>query len=144
MVSGSNSYENLKSNDGLYHRMGGLQCTMCQPVYNYVWWTVDFGTVYYVGEVFIVGRKDCCQERMRNLVVRIGNSSSNGEDSNPQCGERFSMTHLPSFSAYCDPYGVGRYLSIRKYDSVDMALCEVAVFRVENGKTTMFHCFHQS
>lgn len=144
VISGSRILRNWKSNDGLYDRDGHPHCTICRPAHNYVWWVVDFGIVYYIGEVFIVGRKECCQERMRDLVVRVGNSSSNGGGSNPQCGERFSMTHLPSFSVYCDPYAVGRYLTIEKYDSADMALCEVAIFQLENGKTAMFHCFHQS
>ena len=97
-----------------------------------------FGTAYYIGEVFIVGRKDCCQQRMQNLEVRIGNSSLNGGSLNPQCGETFSMTDVASFSVHCQPYGYGRYLTIAKYDGQRLTLCEVAVFQIENGKKLQY------
>ena len=141
MSSSANS-GHLLSNDGSYvTSFGYLYCTLCQLVDNYVWWTIDFGIVYYIGEVFIVGRRDCCRDRMRNLIIRVGNSSSNDGLSNPQCVEEFSMTSRLASSAYCDPYGVGKYLTINKHDAdPDMTLCEVAIFRLENGKTTIVWC----
>ncbi len=120
--------------DGYYGRVGSESCAHFYPVNNHVWWRVDFGTAYYIGEVFIVGRRDCCQDQMHDLEVRIGNSTLNGGSLNRQCGETFSMTNLASLSVYCEPYGYGRYLSIAKYDDEPMTLCEVAAFQIKNGK----------
>jgi hypothetical protein len=127
-----------KANDGYYGRVGYKSCANLYSVNYRVWWLVDFGTAYYIGEVFIVGRKDCCQQRMHNLEVRIGNSSLNGGSLNPQCGETFSMTDVASFSVHCQPYGYGRYLTIAKYDGQRLTLCEVAVFQIENGKKLQY------
>ena len=67
-----------KAIDGYYGRVGYKSCANLYSVNYRVWWLVDFGTAYYVSEVFIVGRRDCCQQRMQNLEVRIENSSLNG------------------------------------------------------------------
>ena len=120
--------------DGNYGRDGISGCGNIFPVDNLVWWSVDFSKAYYIAEVFIVGRRDCCQDRMHDLRVRIGNSSLMGGNLNRQCGETFSMTSVASTSVFCEPYGYGRYLSIAKYDDEPMTLCEVAVFQIENGK----------
>jgi hypothetical protein len=125
--------------DGTYGRHGPSYCGIISPVDNRVWWLLDLGMVYYVAEVFIVARKDCCQDQMHNLQVRIGNSSLNGGNLNPSCGDMFSMTSLASLSVFCEPYGYGRYLSIAKYDVQGMTLCEVAVFQIENGKFYLKH-----
>ena len=125
---------NYKAVDGSFDRTNWQYCSRSAPVDNYVWWLVDFGATYYVGEVFIVARKDCCLHRMHSLQIRVGNSSSNGGSLNPQCRETFSMTDVTARSVYCDPYGHGQYLSISKYDDEDFMLCEVSVFQIENGK----------
>jgi hypothetical protein len=103
-----------------------------------IWWLVDFARLYYIGEVFFVGRKDCCWERMTDIQVRIGNSGGASSLSNPQCGELHSLWapyHVASLSVYCEPYGHGRYLTIARDASVpDISLAEVAAFQIENGK----------
>jgi hypothetical protein len=102
-----------------------------------IWWLVDFGRAYYVGEVLIVGRKDCCWERMHNLQIRIGNLGGASSLLNSQCGELHSLwkpQHVASLSVQCDGYG--QYLTIAKDGSVtDISLSEVAAFQIENGKS---------
>lgn len=106
---------------------------------GWIWWVVDLGTVYYVREVMTSSRSDCCTwGNDADLEVRIGNSSGVASLTNPQCGEMYSMLypdHFPLKSIYCEPYGHGRYLSISRRDLVpEISLCEVAAFRLENGK----------
>ena len=103
-----------------------------------IWWLVDFVRPYYIGEVFLVGRKDCCWERTHDFQIRIGNSGGVSSLLNPQCGGLHSLWephHIASLSVYCEPYSYGRYLTVAKEAVVnDISLAEVAVFQLENGK----------
>ena len=105
---------------------------------GWIWWVVDFGTVYYIGEVMTTSRQDCCWWNDDYLKVRVGNASGVASLTNPQCGETYSMfnpVRVKMKSVYCQPYGHGRYLSISRRDFVlNISLCEVAAFRLKNGK----------
>ena len=36
------------------------------------WWRVDLGRAYYVSEVRVTNREDCCGDRLSNFTIRIG------------------------------------------------------------------------
>ncbi|XP_028392974.1 uncharacterized protein LOC114517441 isoform X2 [Dendronephthya gigantea] len=121
-----------KAVDGLFYRFWKY-CSNPKQKDNMIWWVVDFGRSYYIGEIFIVGRRDCCQDRMQNLQVRIGHQNGTSSLLNPQCGGLHSVYPARSLSVYCEPYRYGQYLTIaRESADSDISLCEVAAFQIEN------------
>ena len=113
-----------------------------------VWWVVDLGRSYFIGEVFFVGRSDCCWERMHDIQIRIGNSGGASSVFNPQCGGLYSLwepQYIRSLSVYCEPYGYGRYLTIAKDDAAsDMSFSEVTAFQIENGRNIVLSLDHMT
>ncbi|XP_066434747.1 pentraxin fusion protein-like [Eleutherodactylus coqui] len=69
------------------------------------WWKVDLKYTYRVSNVILTNRKDCCQERLIEAEVRVGNSPDNN---NKVCGK---VTSLDTLSFCCNGM-VGRYVSV--------------------------------
>lgn len=51
-------------------------CSHTKSEFN-PWWRVDLKEVYNVSKVMITNREDCCQERIRGVQIRVGNSLKN-------------------------------------------------------------------
>ncbi|XP_070534543.1 uncharacterized protein [Ptychodera flava] len=93
------------------------------------WWKVDLEYTYFVKEVVITNRRDCCSERLKGAVVRVGMSTDIG--SNSQCGETVSPYTAKQFttsSFQCAIDTVGRYVSVQlEGKNQYLSLCEVEV-----------------
>ena len=116
-------------------------CAFPSQLNNMIWWLVDFGRAYYIGEILLVGRKDCCWHRDDDLQIRVGSLGGVSSLSNPRCGDLHSLyepVHVASKSIFCEPYGHGRYLTIARESGTNypnLGICELSVFQIENGKT---------
>ncbi|KAI8517918.1 hypothetical protein Bbelb_039350 [Branchiostoma belcheri] len=111
----------------------GDECTHTDNVYQ-PWWKVDLEDIYTVNRVSVLNRGDCCGERLRNFMVRIGLNEDFTR--NDQCGETYTGTphNGATVVVYCDQPMTGRYVSIQLIGRSDnLQLCEVDVF-AEIGK----------
>ncbi|KAI8515636.1 hypothetical protein Bbelb_064490 [Branchiostoma belcheri] len=111
----------------------GDECTHTDNVYQ-PWWKVDLADIYTVNRVSVLNRGDCCGERLRNFMVRIGLNEDFTR--NDQCGETYTGTphNGATVVVYCDQPMTGRYVSIQLIGRSDnLQLCEVDVF-AEIGK----------
>lgn len=50
------------------------------------WWRLDLLDSYYIDNVVITNRVDCCGERLIGAEIRIGNSLENNGNNNPRFG----------------------------------------------------------
>ncbi|XP_026117591.1 fucolectin-4-like [Carassius auratus] len=91
------------------------------------WWRLDLLDSYYISNVTITNRKDCCSERMTGVEIRIGNSLENNGNNNPRCGVTSSVPAGSSVSFFCDGME-GRYVNmyLPKIQAI-LTLCEVEV-----------------
>ena len=63
-----------------------------------------------------------------------GDSLTDNGNTNPRCGELYSMAKLAKASFYCKPRKTGRYLNIRLVESsMALTLCEVEVYSESRG-----------
>lgn len=98
------------------------------------WWYVDLGKAAEVAKVVVYNRSDCCQDRLNDLQVRVGDFKDAEVVKNAKCGGRTSALS-GSANINCDKQ-VGRYVSVdlEKSDAY-LTICEVKVFGefVEDG-----------
>ncbi|EDO35302.1 predicted protein, partial [Nematostella vectensis] len=110
--------------DGIFSRGS---CTHTNAHTN-PWWRVDLGTTQPVSEVFLVNRVTDSQ-RLQNAEVRVGDSLTDNSNTNPRCGDMFSMATLQKLSIYCKPRRSGRYVNVRLVGAnMVLTLCEVEVY----------------
>lgn len=97
------------------------------------WWSVDLGGRRKITRVVITSRGDCCEDRMKNFEIRIGDDGPLGDGSrdastlNRICdsGLYVSKGETKEFSCNLE----GRYVTIRLPGaSRILNLCEVQVF----------------
>ncbi|XP_019630254.1 PREDICTED: uncharacterized protein LOC109474390 [Branchiostoma belcheri] len=92
------------------------------------WWRVDLGRSLAIGSVVVFNRQDCCQERLNNFRVHVGDSSN--VTSNPQCGGDHAVTSgQQRITVDCDGLR-GRYVGISLPRTDILTLCEVQVYGV--------------
>ncbi|XP_040208113.1 fucolectin-like [Rana temporaria] len=88
------------------------------------WWKVDLKQKYKVNVVVVIGRSDCCMERMKDAEVRIGNSPDNN---NPVCGKVTQLSD-PTTALCCNGME-GQYVSVVIPGLNEfLHLCEVEVY----------------
>jgi len=95
---------------------------------------VDLGKSAEVGKVLVYNRSDCCQDRLNDFQVRVGDFKAADYRKNAKCGARTSALG-GSATVSCSKQ-VGRYVSIDlEKAGAYMTLCEVKVFGtfVESG-----------
>ncbi|XP_067250481.1 uncharacterized protein [Chanodichthys erythropterus] len=91
------------------------------------WWRVDLKEVYNVSKVMITNREDCCQERIRGVQIRVGNSLKNYGNDN-ELAVTVSTAYRGTSTFEFEPIK-GRYVNIvLPGNSVTLTLCEVEVF----------------
>ena len=84
------------------------------------WWNADLGTVRHVTSIKTYNRADCCQDRLSNYEVRIGNDAN--LFNNPACPGRYTGAG----TVVCDLRG--RYVGIFIKGTGILTLCEVEIF----------------
>ncbi|XP_019629805.1 PREDICTED: uncharacterized protein LOC109474031 [Branchiostoma belcheri] len=120
------------------------QCTHTNRVYQ-PWWKVDLGGTYPVNRVSVLNRGDCCGDRLRNFMVRVGPNEDFTR--NDQCGETYTATprNGATVVVYCDQPMTGRYVSIQLIGRADnLQLCEVDVFAETVLQYTSLGCWRDS
>ncbi|XP_078658812.1 uncharacterized protein LOC144904091 [Branchiostoma floridae x Branchiostoma belcheri] len=120
------------------------QCTHTNHVYQ-PWWKVDLGGTYPVNRVSVLNRGDCCGDRLRNFMVRVGPNEDFTR--NDQCGETYTATprNGATVVVYCDQPMSGRYVSIQLIGRADnLQLCEVDVFAETVLQYTSLGCWRDS
>lgn len=112
------------------NRSGNYQDFSCThtPTQDNPFWFVSFepGSVN-VSVVRIFNRQDCCQDRLSNFEIRIGDYFGEDAGRSPRCGGLHTVSGASKVIS-C-PNMVGRFLTIRipgKHKS--LSLCEVEVF----------------
>ncbi|CAH1252412.1 PTPRF [Branchiostoma lanceolatum] len=104
------------------------ECTHTDLEYE-PWWKVDLGDTYVISHVTIINRGDCCGERLRNLMVRVGPFEDIRE--NTPCGDIYSETPSDgeTIDVRCAEPISGRWVSVQLIGREDyLSLCEVQVF----------------
>ena len=130
-----NELSSGNANDGVFSRSCAKNGCAHPTSGNNRFWSIDLADSYYVSEILILQRQDCCQERLHNFEVRIGNASASSGVLNPRCGGLYSMVGITVMVIRCEPYSYGRYLIISiPGPSQTLTLCEVSIFQIDNGK----------
>ncbi|XP_078665745.1 myeloperoxidase-like isoform X2 [Branchiostoma floridae x Branchiostoma belcheri] len=104
------------------------QCTHTGLEYE-PWWKVDLGDTYVISHVTVINRGDCCGERLRNFMVRVGPHENLRE--NTPCGDIYSETPSEgeTIDVRCEEPISGRWVSVQLIGREDyLSLCEVQVF----------------
>jgi hypothetical protein len=105
---------------------GGGSCAQTNTESN-PWWKLDFGQARSVRSVTVWNRGDCCQDRLDNFHIRIGNTSS-AFNANPLCATGVRAPVSPPYSQVVPCHGVGRYLFIVLQGSTRiLTLCGVVI-----------------
>ncbi|XP_019636942.1 PREDICTED: uncharacterized protein LOC109479413 isoform X2 [Branchiostoma belcheri] len=108
--------------DGDYHR-GSCTHTNNQ---GRPWWRVDLGRSQAIDTVVVFNRQDCCQGRLNNFRVHVGDSPT--VTSNPQCGGNHGVTSgRQKITVDCTGRS-GRYVGISLPTYEILTLCEVRVY----------------
>ncbi|XP_035674669.1 uncharacterized protein LOC118414613 isoform X2 [Branchiostoma floridae] len=106
--------------------LGGGSCTHTNQDTN-PWWHVDLGTAQAIGSVVVFNRQECCQDRLDNFQVHVGDSPTVA--SNPQCGGNNAVTEASPPDITVDCGGLrGRYVGILLPSPQYLTLCEVQVY----------------
>ncbi|XP_078666203.1 uncharacterized protein LOC144908469 isoform X3 [Branchiostoma floridae x Branchiostoma belcheri] len=104
------------------------ECTHTDLEYE-PWWKVDLGDTYVISHVTVINRGDCCGERLRNFMVRVGPNEDFRE--NTPCGDIYSETPSEgeTIDVRCEEPISGRWVSVQLIGREDyLSLCEVQVF----------------
>ncbi|XP_063307053.1 fucolectin-6-like [Pelobates fuscus] len=88
------------------------------------WWRLEMDRSERIGVIAITNRKDCCQERLKGVLVTVGDSP---DHNNPVCAEITDVT--PNKITVCCNGMPGRFVTIINPRPDYMTLCEVEVFR---------------
>ncbi|KAI8483458.1 hypothetical protein Bbelb_387900 [Branchiostoma belcheri] len=104
------------------------ECTHTNLEYQ-PWWKVDLGDTYVINHVTVINRGDCCGERLKDLMIRVGHNEDISR--NEQCGDTY--TDIPEDGAIidiqCTTPMSGRWVSVQLSGRRDyLSLCEVQVF----------------
>ncbi|XP_070560312.1 fucolectin-like [Ptychodera flava] len=93
-------------------------------------WEVDLQDSYDIYEVIITNRQDCCSFRLKDALIRVGDSENFEE--NPVCGEQIvgndANAETIVMTCGCKTPMRGRYVSLQLIDRTQMLhVCEVEV-----------------
>ncbi|XP_019632321.1 PREDICTED: fucolectin-6-like [Branchiostoma belcheri] len=104
------------------------ECTHTNLEYQ-PWWKVDLGNTYVINHVTVTNRGDCCGERLKDFMIRVGHNEDISK--NEQCGDTY--TNIPEdgeiLDIQCTTPISGRWVSVQLSGRRDyLSLCEVQVF----------------
>ncbi|XP_071953758.1 uncharacterized protein [Antedon mediterranea] len=108
----------------------GHTCTHTKSENN-PWWYVDLGTETVISKIVIYNRDNCCEERLADIEVRVGNSKVSPFSNNSQCDSRISHRDAISRNPVeltCNPPISGKYVTVSKAMGI-ITLCEVKVYK---------------
>ena len=105
------------------YRFLTLLCNVCNKIiyitYFYIY--LSFSSFNALGE--------CCQERLSDFNITIGDSTKENGDANPVCVSNVGLpTGQDTWKFKCSSKATGRYLYIKTNLKDALTLCEVKVF----------------
>ncbi|VDI02544.1 Hypothetical predicted protein [Mytilus galloprovincialis] len=113
---------------------GAFICAQSDSLDNqHSWWVVDLQNVYVINDIDIFGRTDCCPHFLANFDVEIilptctcnhWNNLEEGDTIN--C--HYQATGSQRITITCPPNTKGRYVRIKRRDSVYLNICEIEVY----------------
>jgi len=110
-------------------RYGSGSCTHTNKS-SKTWWQVDLGKTFEVRKVVVYNRSDCCQSRLNNFQVRVGDFSGSPTAiaKNTKCGSAVSSTKAENI-VMCPRENRSRFVSVDLFTRSDvLTLCEVKVY----------------
>ena len=125
MVYGGHAYGAIDGNrNGNYFQ---ASCTQTLREDNPFWYVSFEPGLVNVSFVRITNRQDCCQDRLTDFEIRIGNYFGKEAKKSPKCGGLHTING--NFKIIQCPNMVGRFLTITipGRDKI-LTLCEVEVF----------------
>ena len=125
----SSKYSSSLAVDGIFktkstnHSCTQTTCCKIKP-----WWRVDFGSTALVYALNITRIEDCCEVRVSDFNVRVGDSDVGRGQHNALCQQNIAVAPLKSAVFICNPPMYGRYLYIQTNVKKKLSLCEVEVY----------------
>ena len=116
-------------NAGFDGQWASASCTSTDGIGPVTWWRVDLEQATEVTSLTIVGRSDCCEERLDGYSIYVGfqgpesvtdSAACVTNQPNPPAGEAVTVT--------CERPIVGRYVYVYLGRPTILTLCEVEVF----------------
>ncbi|XP_071956899.1 uncharacterized protein [Antedon mediterranea] len=98
------------------------------------WWYVDLRLQIPIAKIVIFNRDDCCENRLVDAEVRVGNSNVLPFTENTQCGSTITsaMTELNPIELICDQAITGQYVSVYLPGSEVLTICEIILYTAES------------
>ncbi|CAC5378358.1 unnamed protein product [Mytilus coruscus] len=99
------------------------------------WWAVDLQNIYVIYDVDIFGRTDCCtdQSNLANFDVEIMLPTCtynhwNDLEEGCKINCHYQETESQRITVTCPPNTKGRYIRIKRRDTLYLVICEVEVY----------------
>ncbi|CAC5378359.1 unnamed protein product [Mytilus coruscus] len=99
------------------------------------WWAVDLQNVHIINDVDIFGRTDCCtdQSNLANFDVEIilptcAYNHWNNLEEGCKINCHYQATESQRITVTCPPNTKGRYIRIKRRDTLYLVICEVEVY----------------
>ncbi|XP_072051764.1 uncharacterized protein [Amphiura filiformis] len=103
------------------------------------WWKVDMEAEHCVTKVTILNRSECCAERLRGSIIRVGSSSDHSN--NAQCGSAITSAPAGGWAqVICDEAIRGRFISVQVNGGISvgtLTMCEVRAYEDTCPTTTV-------
>jgi hypothetical protein len=102
----------------------GRPWSQCGQYSSSRWWGVDLGANYHVSYIRMQNRNDCCADRLYNVEVRLGSSTT--RTSNPAVA---SSVRVEANQMKQQNIGAqGRYLFLHNTGGTGLTICKIYVF----------------
>ncbi|XP_026098443.1 fucolectin-like [Carassius auratus] len=135
VANDTHSWEATKAIDGIRYSPSGTPNAVETHTYCSItgyelnpWWRLDLLDSYYIYNVTVTNRDDCCPEQTAGVEIRIGNSLENNGNNNTRCGVT-SLVPLGSSVSFSCGGMEGRYVNMYiPNNQAFLTLCEVEVY----------------
>jgi hypothetical protein len=91
------------------------------------WLMIDMQQTVFVAMVRIYNRQECCQDRINNFQIRVGDSGTSAGSSNPACASNQPWFTNPNNKDFICVLS-GRYVTLQQFNSHWMNVAEVEVY----------------
>ncbi|XP_070545135.1 pentraxin fusion protein-like isoform X1 [Ptychodera flava] len=131
----SKAVDGMKNNND-YH---AGSCSHTDHQYN-AWWKVDLDQMYLITRIDITNREDCCGERLKGAVVRVGKEMTITH--NRMCGAALTLNQVYPNPVTVDCGGwTGRFVSVQLEGyNTSLTLCEVEVYGHKDTENPSISC----
>ncbi|XP_065051247.1 uncharacterized protein LOC135680930 isoform X2 [Rhopilema esculentum] len=100
---------------------------------NQAWWRVDLASTQKIGKVRVTNRGDCCDDRLKNFDIRVGNTDNNPKANGLCTTFPGAVGKGKTIDLYCTKEVSGRYVFVMLRGNDWLTLCEVEVFGIKGA-----------